>query len=462
MKIKKINNLWILLLFAALFVACAGASDNNGAGEGAAGTATINGTVAYQSPPTPGSMLYVVDVNDPDNWQVLVLPEAEGMASFSVTVEAGSYKLYAHPIEFPMSAAGYMNADFSELGTLTVAAGEIVDDAAVVFIAPQVPCQSVSVPASPEGLFPEIFGPDTDCIDAVNAAQDTTEATIEETPTQTVPDITGIRGVVEFDTNTSLPESAILYAMNTNDFRKWVSLEIPMHDVGAYQYPFTIELDPGSYVLVVWQNTDIPLGEISAERPSELNLLTIVEGEAVEDIHLGFVYPQDPCQEVAIPPSPDGRYAGIDRDAACLGEPEEDDTKSETDSDEIDLSGSGTISGAVSFQGVATSGSTKLYLVNQDTGGWYWLGWFDGSTVMSFSEEVAAGRYILFAHEVGGPAVAAHLNASGTALAQVKVEDGDDIGGINLVLTVPQTPCRYISIPPSPDGDFPAVSNTCN
>lgn len=125
----------------------------------ALGTATaqavLRGTVTYQAPPTPASVVYFIS---PEQWYMVELPVGEPSSTFNIQVAPGTYQIIAFPVdsqnlEFRPAAA------YSESGTsidsLTVTAGQVLEDIRVRNINSD-RCISVPFPASPDGRFPAI------------------------------------------------------------------------------------------------------------------------------------------------------------------------------------------------------------------------------------------------------------------------------------------------------------------
>jgi hypothetical protein len=117
--------------------------------------AILRGTVTYQAPPTPASVVYFIS---PEQWYLMELPEGNPTSSFNLQVAPGTYQIIAFPVgsqnlEFRPAAA------YSESGSaidfLTVTAGQVVQDIRVRNINSD-RCISVPFPASPDGLFPAI------------------------------------------------------------------------------------------------------------------------------------------------------------------------------------------------------------------------------------------------------------------------------------------------------------------
>ena len=78
----------------------------------------INGRIEFQGPPTPATVLYVVNENDTSQWYTRELAGSDGATPFEIEVPAGSYQVYARQVDGPMVAA-YLNPD-ETLGAINV------------------------------------------------------------------------------------------------------------------------------------------------------------------------------------------------------------------------------------------------------------------------------------------------------------------------------------------------------
>jgi hypothetical protein len=116
--------------------------------------ATIAGTITYQAPPTPASMLYLIS---PERWYSLEVAGGSPVASFRLEVAPGTYMLVAFPVGSEnladRPAAAYTTG--SGIGVLTVDAGQLVEGIQVQNINPD-RCILYAFPASPDGRFPPL------------------------------------------------------------------------------------------------------------------------------------------------------------------------------------------------------------------------------------------------------------------------------------------------------------------
>ena len=116
--------------------------------------ATIRGMITYQGIPTPRSMLYFIS---PEGWYSLDVPSASPSSTFEMQVAPGAYQLVAFPVGSETGvarpAAAYTTG--SGIGTLTVAAGQVVEGIRVQNINSD-RCVNYAFPASPDGHFPPL------------------------------------------------------------------------------------------------------------------------------------------------------------------------------------------------------------------------------------------------------------------------------------------------------------------
>ena len=125
----------------------------------AASTGFITGRVHLASPPTPPMVVYAVDPST-GLWTSTETEAADGEAPFSLTVQPGSYQVFA----FSDNGAytGYA-PDGWTLAAVSVAADQTI---AEIIVRPpgQSECGSMfGVPASPDGRFAAVPGPSEEC-----------------------------------------------------------------------------------------------------------------------------------------------------------------------------------------------------------------------------------------------------------------------------------------------------------
>jgi len=120
--------------------------------------ATIRGTISYQAPSTPTSMLYFIS---PERWYSMEVPGGNPVAAFELQVAPGTYQLIAFPVGSEglayRPAAAYTAG--SGIDTLTVTAGQVLEGIRVQNINSD-RCVNYAFPASPDGRFPPI---EADC-----------------------------------------------------------------------------------------------------------------------------------------------------------------------------------------------------------------------------------------------------------------------------------------------------------
>lgn len=246
--------------------------------------ATIRGTITYQAPPTPASMLYFISG---DHMYPLEVSGGNPAATFELRVAPGTYQLMAFPIGSENMAnrptAAYTTG--SGIGALTVTAGQVVEGIRVQNINSD-RCVNYAFPASPDGRFPPI---EENCS---KLSSDITPATIAGTITYQAP-----------PTPTS-----ILYIISPE---RWYSTEVTG---GSPSSTFQLQVAPGTYQLVAF-----PFGsENMANRPaaayttgSGIGALTVTAGQVVEGVRVQNIN-SDRCVNYAFPASPDGRFPPIE------------------------------------------------------------------------------------------------------------------------------------------------------
>lgn len=252
----------------------------------------INGRVEFQAPPTPATVLYVVNEVDPSQWFTRDLAGSESSTPFEIEVPAGNYLVYARQADGPMVAA-YLNADES-LGTITVPAGDVVNGVLLRFAAPQTLCQRVVIPASPDGRF---------------TAVEATECPVLDAPSETAAtdSLATIRGTITYQAP-PVPNSMVYFVSN----ERWYYFEVVGGDMVA---TFEWQVEPGTYTIVAY-----PIGSETADfrRPAAyspdggIGYLTLTARQVVENISLHNVN-SDMCISVPFPVSPDGRFPALEK-----------------------------------------------------------------------------------------------------------------------------------------------------
>ena len=196
--------------------------------------ATVRGTISYQGPPTPTSMLYFIGGGQ---WYVQEVPSGSPTSTFELQVAPGSYQVIAFPVgsetQSNRAAAAYTTG--FGIGVLTVTGGQVVDGIHVENINSD-RCVNYAFPASPDGRFQAI---EETCS---KLTSDTTPATIAGTITYQAPPTPG----------------SVLYFISPE---RWYSMEVPG---GSSASTFRLQVAPGTYQLVAF-----PIGsENLANRPA--------------------------------------------------------------------------------------------------------------------------------------------------------------------------------------------------
>lgn len=252
----------------------------------------INGRVEFQAPPTPATVLYVVNVSDPTQWFTRDLAASDGTTPYEIEIPAGNYQVYARQADGPMVAA-YLNPD-ETLGTINVPAGQVVNEVILKFAAPQNICQRTAIPASPDGRFPAIDPTTCPSLDPA------TEAPTAET-------LGTIRGTIGYQA----PQTplSMLYFVSAE---RWYYLEVPGgNPVSSFEW----QVAPGTYQLYAFIVGSE--GGSGFYRPSAAGPITVSAGQVVENVYVGNVN-SDLCVAVPIPASPDGRFPALEESCSAF------------------------------------------------------------------------------------------------------------------------------------------------
>ncbi len=246
--------------------------------------ATIRGTISYQAPPTPASVLYFISS---EHMYPLEVPGGSPVSSFELQVAPGTYQLIAFPIGSEnlanRPAAAYTTG--SGIGALTVTAGQVVEGVRVQNINSD-RCANYAFPASPDGRFPPI------------------EENCSKFPTE-IPPAT-VRGTISYQAPPT--PASMLYFISGE---QWYVLEVPS---GSPVSSFELQVAAGTYQVVAF-----PVGsENLANHPaaayttgSGIGALTVTAGQVIEGIHVQNIN-SDRCVNYAFPASPDGRFPPIE------------------------------------------------------------------------------------------------------------------------------------------------------
>jgi hypothetical protein len=379
--------------------------------------ATIRGTITYQAPPTPASILYFVSA---ENMYPLEVPAGNPVAPFELQVAPGTYRLMAFPVGSEAlvnrPAAAYTTG--SGIGTLTVTPGQVVEGIHVQNINPD-RCVQYAFPASPDGRFPPI------------------EETCSRLPTETA--LATVRGTITFQAPPA-PASMLYFISSEHSYTR----QVPGGNPAA---AFELQLAPGTYQVVAF-----PVGsEGQAERPaaaystgSGLGALTVAAGQVLEGIRVQNINP-DRCVQYPFPASPDGRFPPMEE--TCSKLPPE--------------TALATIAGTITYQAPPTPASI-LYLISPER--WYSMEVAGGSPSSTFRMDVAPGTYMLVAYPAGSESLAnrpAAAYTTGSGIGVLTVSAGQVVEGIQVQNINPDR-CVQYPFPASPDGRFPPLEYDCN
>ena len=184
--------------------------------------ATIRGSISYQSPPTPASMLYFISG---EHMYPLEVPGGSPVATFELQVAPGTYQLVAFPIGSEnlahRPAAAYTTG--SGIGALTVTAGQVVEGIRVQNINSD-RCVNYAFPASPDGRFPPI------------------EESCSKLPAEIR--LATVRGTIGYQAPPS-PASMLYFISGEH----WYVQEVPS---GSPVSSFELQVAPGTYQVVAF------------------------------------------------------------------------------------------------------------------------------------------------------------------------------------------------------------------
>jgi hypothetical protein len=379
--------------------------------------ATIRGTISYQAPPTPASMLYFISS---EHMYPLEVPGGSPMATFELQVAPGTYQLMAFPIGSEnlanRPAAAYTTG--SGIGALTVTAGQVVEGIRVQNINSD-RCVNYAFPASPDGRFPPI-------------EENCSQLSFETAPAT-------VRGTIGYQAPPT--PASMLYFISSEH---WYVQEVPS---GSPVSSFELQVAPGTYQVVAF-----PVGsENLTNRPaaaytsgSGLGVLTVTAGQIVEGIRVQNIN-SDRCVTYAFPASPDGRFPALEETCS-------------KDSAEITPA---TIAGTITYQAPPTP-TSMLYIISPER--WYSIEVAGGSPSSAFRLQVAPGTYQLVAFPVGSENLAyrpAATYSTGSGIGVLTVTAGQVVEGIR-VQNINSDQCVNYAFPASPDGLFPELEADCN
>ena len=379
--------------------------------------ATIRGTITYQAPPTPASMLYFVGA---EHMYPLEVPGGNPVATFELQVAPDTYQLMAFPIGSEnltnRPAAAYTTG--SGIGTMTVSPGQVVEGIHVQNINSD-RCVNYAFPASPDGIFPPI-------------EENCSKLTSETKPAT-------VRGTISYQAP-PVPASMLYFISG----EQWYVQQVPS---GSPVATFEQLVAPGTYLVIAF-----PVGsENLTIRPaatfttgSGIGVLTVTAGQVVDGIWVKNIN-SDRCVDYAFPASPDGRFAPIEENCSKL-------------TSETTLA---TIAGTITYQAPPTPTSI-LYLISSER--WYSIEVASGTPVSTFRLQVAPGTYQLIAFPIGSENLTnrpAAAYTGGSGIDALTVTTGQMVEGIH-VQNINSDRCVNYAFPASPDGLFPAIEANCN
>jgi hypothetical protein len=378
---------------------------------------TIRGTISYQAPPTPASMLYFISSEHIYSLEVL---DGNPLATFELQVVPGTYQVVAFPVGSEnlanRPAAAYTTG--AGIGALTVTAGQMLEGIRVQNINSD-RCVNYAFPASPDGRFPPI-------------EENCSKLTSEPAPAT-------VRGTISYQAPPS-PASMLYFISGEH----WYVQEVPG---GSPVSSFELHLAPGTYQVVafpVGSETQPNRASAAYSTGSGIGALTVTAGQIVEGIRVQNIN-SDRCISYAFPASPDGRFPPLEETCSKV-------------SMEIPPA---TIAGTITYQAPPTP-TSMLYIISPER--WYSMEVTGGSPVSTFRLQVDPGTYQLVAFPVGSetqPNRAAAAYSTGSGIGVLTVAEGQVVEGIRVQNINPDR-CVMHPFPASPDGRFPELEADCD
>ena len=379
--------------------------------------ATIRGSISYQAPPAPASMLYFIGA---EHMYPLEVPGGSPMATFELQVAPDTYQLVAFPIgsENLANRPAAVYTTGAGIGMLTVSPGQVIEGIQVKNINSD-RCVNYAFPASPDGRFPPI-------------EENCSKLTSETAPAT-------VRGTIGYQAPPA--PASMLYFISGE---QWYVQEVPS---GNPMTAFELKVAPGTYQIIAF-----PVGSESlSNRPaaaytigSGIGALTVSAGQVVEGIKVKNIN-SDRCINYAFPASPDGRFPPIEENCSKL--------TSETTM--------ATIAGTITYQAPPTPTSI-LYIISPER--WYSMEVTSASPTSTYRLQVAPGTYQLIAFPVGTENLTnrpAAAYTTGSGIGTLTVISGQVVEGIQ-VKNINSDRCINYAFPASPDGRFPAIGANCN
>lgn len=379
--------------------------------------ATIRGTISYQAPPTPASMLYFISG---EHMYPLEVPGGSPVATFELQVAPGTYQLVAFPIGSENLAnrpAAAYTTGFG-IGVLTVTAGQVVEGVRIQNINSD-RCVNYAFPASPDGRFPPI------------------EENCSKLPTETAS--ATVRGTITYQSPPT--PASVLYFISGEH---WYVQEVPS---GSPVSSFELEVAPGTYQVVAFPVGSETLPNRAAAAYSTgagIGALTVTAGQIIEGIRVQNIN-SDRCITYAFPASPDGRFPALEETCSQV-------------SVEIPPA---TIAGTITYQSPPTP-TSMLYIISPER--WYSMEVEGGSPSSTFRLQIAPGTYQVVAFPIGSENITnrpAAAYSTGSGIGVLTVVAGQVVEGI-WVQNINSDRCVNYAFPASPDGHFPALEADCN
>ena len=366
---------------------------------------------------TPPTNLYFFDAST-NRWTSFETPANPGPLEYVATLPAGDYVAFAYPqggsVPLVYSLTG------SGLSLITIRAGQTTPNITLTPL-PTGECQGAAIPATPDGRYPAIAGPNPDLCNNVALGQGRVVGTLR------LP-------------NGPTPKTK-LYLLNPSN-GVWYTLGLAPE---AGPTNFSITVDAGTYQVFGWTDdgTNIPLAYYT--NPRVLALITVAPGQTLSNINLTTL-PAAACQGFAIPAAPDGLFPA---------RPGPDPAQCDASGNPIS-GGAARLTGTVGLSGSPTTAVT-LYLRNTATGEFLTFNLPAGPAPLPFDIQAPQGTYELFAYSATGEPFGIATNQN---LTPVAVYTG--LTSANLRLLPPGSgPCAGLVLPATPDGR-PALNTTGN
>jgi hypothetical protein len=239
----------------------------------------LTGTISFDAPPTPALVIYAVNADDPANglYAFTETTEAAGPAEFALAVVPGNYNLFAWAADGKRYAA-FMTDDETKLETVTASAGQTAGSLKLRAPGPhpdRVPCEGVTLPATPDGRF-EAAGCGT------------------------------LAGSVGLQAPPTPP--LVVYVVDVRGPAAGYWAYVQTTQVNG-ETPFEIDIPAGTYYLFAWTQDGAQyaghLGADGALAPVTVETAKKVEGLPVRGPSSG------PCAGFALPAAPDGRFPAV-------------------------------------------------------------------------------------------------------------------------------------------------------